>query len=163
MKGQDETRTRIPPANNLKRVLGTGSHNALTSALTGQRSDLSQGKYHWPRNRGKSAFAGQHVANTQVNNGATMINFRQTKRDQNIQMTQKVNKDTFNLRAGKTSSVLQPYDAVQNIGRSRNMLLNKNKKVIPEIASERSLSKKKGSVDVKAKKGVTVVVRVKGR
>lgn len=38
----------MPPGNNLKRVLGCGSHNALGPTLANQRSDLSKGKYPHP-------------------------------------------------------------------------------------------------------------------
>lgn len=92
-----------------------------------------------------------------------MINFRQTKRDQNIQMTQKISKDTVLLRAGKTSSVLQPYDTVQNAGSSRNMLLNRPKKNVSDFQSERSLSRKRPSTDGRLKKGYTIEVKPKNK
>lgn len=92
--------------------------------------------------------------------GSAVINFRQIKKDQNVQQTQRINKDFHHLKINKKNTVLEPQNHAQNTLNTRNMLLNKPKKPIADIYSERSVSHKKKSEDKNIKKPAKKVAKV---
>ena len=58
-------------------------------------------------------------------------------------MHTKATNDNMHWRADKATSVLQPYNTLQNPPEHKNILFNKQKKTPSDFYSERSVSKKR--------------------